>query len=106
MDWMEFSREKLSVMHLELKSERTQRQGANHSKAVGGEMESTALVDGQLTGRNCHSPTDRLMKKKKCEQRTVANEKHVCSMRSLPHCAAPIRAVEGWGLLWPLVQKG
>lgn len=61
---MELGREKLRVMHLELKSEHIQRQGANHSKAVGCKIESIALVDSQLTGRNCHNPAVLLIKKK------------------------------------------
>lgn len=60
---MEFSREKFRVMHLEFKSEHIQRQGANHSKAVGWKIESIALVDSQLTRRNCHNPAVLLIKK-------------------------------------------
>lgn len=60
---MEFSKEKFRVMHLELKSEHIQRQGANHSKAVGWKIESIALVDSQLTGRNCHNPAVLMIKK-------------------------------------------
>lgn len=98
---MELGRAKLRVMHLELNSEHIQRQGANHSKAVGCKIESIALVDSQLTGRNCHNSAVLLIKKKKkCKQRTVASEKHVCIVRSLLHCSALIRAVaESWGRL-------
>lgn len=60
---MEFSREKFRVMHLELKSEHVQRQGANYSKAVGWKIESIALVDSQLTGKNCHNPEVLLIEK-------------------------------------------
>lgn len=51
------------VMHLELKSEHVQRHGAKHSKAVGWKIESIALVDSQLTGRNCHNPAVPLIEK-------------------------------------------
>ena len=79
---MQFSKKKFRIMHLELKREHVQRQGASHSKAVGWKIKSIALVDSQLTGRNCHNPAVLLTeKKKKCKQRTVANEKHVCIMR-------------------------
>lgn len=64
---MESSREKFRVMHLEPKSEHIQRQGANHSKAVGWEIESIALVDSQLTGRNCHNPAVLMIKKMQAE---------------------------------------
>ena len=60
---MEFSGEKFRVVHLELKSEHIQRQGANRSKAVGWKIESIALVDSQLTGRNCHNPAVLMIKK-------------------------------------------
>lgn len=78
---MQFSKKKFRIMHLELKREHVQRQGASHSKAVGWKIKSIALVDSQLTGRNCHNPAVLLIEKKKCKQRTVANEKHVCIMR-------------------------
>ena len=69
-------------MHLELKSKYIQGQDVGHSKAIEWKIKSIALVDSQLTGRNCHNPAVLLIgKKKKCKQRTVANEKHVCIMR-------------------------
>lgn len=60
---MQFSREKFRIMHLELKREHVQRQGASHSKAVGWKIKSIALVGSQLTGRNCHSPAVLLIEK-------------------------------------------
>ena len=61
---MQFSKKKFRIMHLELKREHVQRQGASHSKAVGWKIKSIALVDSQLTGRNCHNPAVLLIEKK------------------------------------------
>lgn len=52
------------VMHLELKSEHIRRQDASHSKAVGWKIENIALLDSQLTERNCHNSVVLLIKKK------------------------------------------
>ena len=68
---MQFSKKKkkkkFRIMHLELKREHVQRQGASHSKAVGWKIKSIALVDSQLTGRNCHNPAVLLIEKKKMQ---------------------------------------
>ena len=68
---MQFSKKKFRIMHLELKREHVQRQGASHSKAVGWKIKSIALVDSQLTGRNCHNPAVLLTEKKKNASREL-----------------------------------
>lgn len=80
---MELGRAKLRVMHLELNSEHIQRQGANHSKAVGCKIESIALVDSQLTGRNCHNSAVLLIKKKKKMQAENCGKRKACLYREV-----------------------
>jgi hypothetical protein len=55
--------EKFMVMYLELKRGHAQRKGAKCSKIVGWKIESIALVNSQLTGRNCHNPAAPLIEK-------------------------------------------